>query len=109
MKIHTLYFVIEKELLKTWSKKDTQLFILCKNKAREKVTFLGLGLTKHFRVKLPELKNDGCIVTAKQCENKYKALKMECRATFDHNSKCGHDRQSYTFLNEFSKLHVYMV
>ena len=55
------------------------------------------------------MKNDGCIVTAKQCENKYKALKMECRATFDHNSKCGHDRQSYTFFNEFSKLHVYMV
>ena len=50
-----------------------------------------------------KLQKEGCKVTWKQCENKFKSLKREYRATVDHN-KSGNDRKECPFFDEFNEL-----
>lgn len=51
-----------------------------------------------------KLQKEGCKVTWKQCENKFKSLKREYSATVDHNNKSGNVRKECPFFDELNEL-----
>lgn len=94
----------EKELPKVWNKKETQLLFHARMKLEKEFSEARSHKTLWDKI-AKELKSAGCLVTARQCENKYKSLKREYRATIDHNSRSGNDRKSCAFFEEFSELY----
>jgi hypothetical protein len=52
-----------------------------------------------------KLKEQGCIATSVQCDNKFKSLKREYRVAIDHNQKSGNDKKTCPFYEEFNRLY----
>lgn len=89
---------------KCWGREDTAHLVNLRLGMEE--DFISPNRHKTLWAKIEKnMKQAGYEATAKQCDNKFKALKREYKATVDYNSTSGNDRKTCPYFTEFNQMY----
>ena len=96
-----------KPLPKMWSNQETKLLFFKRINNDKQLNSSKRHQTLWSSISSELLNEQGLNATPKQCENKFKSLKREYKATLDHNNRFGSNVKTYPFYEEFNNLYGY--
>ena len=96
-----------KPLPKMWTNQETKLLFFKRINNDKQFNSSKRHQTLWSSISSELLNEQGLNATPKQCENKFKSLKREYKATLDHNNRSGSNVKTFPFYEEFNNLYGY--